>query len=634
MRRLLCATFAGAFALAPVASAHATGAGSIDHLDASGRTVKMLFSVPSETAAPDLDSVVVKVGGTTVDATATPVKAGEIKRTTVLALDVSDSMKGERFEAAKQAALTYLDNAPADVAVGLVTFAGEVTVIDSPTTDHASLEQAIGDLALSRGTALYDGVLEALVQAGPEGQRDVIVLSDGADTTSTQLDDVVAGAKESDVGVNVVALEQSRDNQAKLRQITDASEGTVLPADDPAALAAVFRQEADALAQQILIEFEAPRSGEATVTASLETDGETYTDSAFATLTAPESSPVANGKPLPVEPSGPAVDTRFLYGGLSALGLGIALILGLLLIGKPKRGQGTLIERQLSFYGAGAPQPHASVHMTASRPQVNVRDSAVAAAGKLAEKAGFEERLTQRLSAAGVALTTAEWLLLHAGVAIVSALVGMLLGGLVAMVLFLALGAAGPWLFLALKAGRRLKAFGSQLPDTLQLMSGGLSAGLSLPQAVDTVVREGSEPMAGELRRSLVEQRLGVDIEDALDGVAERMQSKDFTWVVMAIRVQREVGGNLAELLNTVAGTMREREYLRRQVKTLSAEGRLSAWILGGLPVGFALYLSVSQPEYLEKLYTTPFGLMLAGVGVVLLTLGAFVMKSLVKVEV
>jgi tight adherence protein B len=634
MRRLLTAVFAGAFSLAPVIPASAAGAGSIDHVEASGKTVKMLFSVPAEATAPDLDSVVVKVGGNAVVATASPVEAGEIKRTTVLALDVSDSMSGERFEAAKQAALTYLDSAPADVAVGLVTFAGEVTVIDSPTTDHASLEQAIGDLALSRGTALYDGVLEALVQAGPEGQRDVIVLSDGADTTSTQLDDVVAGAKESDVGVNVVALEQSRDNQAKLRQITDASEGTVLPADDPAALAAVFRQEADALAQQILIEFEAPRSGEATVTASLETDGETYTDSAFATLTAPESSPVANGKPLPVEPSGPAVDTRFLYGGLSALGLGIALILGLLLIGKPKRGQGTLIERQLSFYGAGAPQPHASVHMTASRPQVNVRDSAVAAAGKLAEKAGFEERLTQRLSAAGVALTTAEWLLLHAGVAIVSALVGMLLGGLVAMVLFLALGAAGPWLFLALKAGRRLKAFGSQLPDTLQLMSGGLSAGLSLPQAVDTVVREGSEPMAGELRRSLVEQRLGVDIEDALDGVAERMQSKDFTWVVMAIRVQREVGGNLAELLNTVAGTMREREYLRRQVKTLSAEGRLSAWILGGLPVGFALYLSVSQPEYLEKLYTTPFGLMLAGVGVVLLTLGAFVMKSLVKVEV
>jgi tight adherence protein B len=633
MRRLLCTAFAGAFALAPMASAHATGAGSIDHVDASGRTVKMLFSLPSETAAPDLDSVVVKVGGTVVDATASPVKAGEIKRTTVLALDVSDSMKGERFEAAKQAALTYLDSAPADVAVGLVTFAGEVTVIDSPTTDHASLEQAIGDLALSRGTALYDGVLEALVQAGPEGQRDVIVLSDGADTTSTQLDDVVAGAKESDVGVNVVALEQSRANQAKLRQITDASEGTVLPADDPAALAAVFKQEADALAKQVLIEFEAPRSGEAKVTASLEAAGETYTDSTFTSLRAAGSANADSDGPIPVEPSTSAPDKRYLYGGLGAIGLGLSVVLAVLLIRKPKDDQGSLVARQLDFY-AGGGRTGTDATMQTARAQINVRGSAVAAAGKIVEKAGFEERMTQKLTSAGLSLTTAEWLLLHAGLTIGGALVGFLLGGAAAMLLLLALGAVGPWVYLGMKASRRLKAFSRQLADTLQLMSGGLSAGLSLPQAVDTVVREGNEPMAGELRRTLIEQRLGVDIEDALDGVANRMQSKDFAWIVMAIRIQREVGGNLAELLDTVAATIREREYLRRQVRTLSAEGRLSAWILGLLPVVFALYLALMKPGYLAPMYTTGIGVILTGGAVVMMTLGAFVLKAIVKVEV
>ena len=115
------------------------------------------------------------------------------------------------------------------------------------------------------------------------------------------------------------------------------------------------------------------------------------------------------------------------------------------------------------------------------------------------------------------------------------------------------LGAFGPWMFLGLKRSRRRKAFNTQLPDTLQLMSGSLAAGLSLAQSVDTIVREGVEPISSEFKRVLVETRLGVALEDALEGVAERFESKDFGWVVMAIKIQRQVGGNLAELLDTVA---------------------------------------------------------------------------------
>ena len=137
-------------------------------------------------------------------------------------------------------------------------------------------------------------------------------------------------------------------------------------------------------------------------------------------------------------------------------------------------------------------------------------------------------------------------------------------------------------------------------------MSGSLSAGLSLAQSIDTIVREGTEPIAGEFRRVVVETRLGVTLEDSMEGVAERMESRDFEWVVMAIRIQREVGGNLAELLLTVAATLREREYLRRHVRALSAEGRLSCCILGGLPPGFLLYLTLTKPDYVKPMYTTP----------------------------
>ena len=165
-------------------------------------------------------------------------------------------------------------------------------------------------------------------------------------------------------------------------------------------------------------------------------------------------------------------------------------------------------------------------------------------------------------------------------------------------------------------------------------MSGSLSAGLSLAQSVDTVVREGSEPICSEFRRALVEARLGVEIEDALEGVAERMESVDFEWVVMAIRIQREVGGNLSELLNNVAATIREREYLERQVSALSAEGRLSVWILGGLPPGFMAYLLMANPEYLEPLISTTIGYVMLGVMAVLEIAGILWMKKLVKVDV
>jgi tight adherence protein B len=140
--------------------------------------------------------------------------------------------------------------------------------------------------------------------------------------------------------------------------------------------------------------------------------------------------------------------------------------------------------------------------------------------------------------------------------------------------------------------------------------------------------------MAGELRRALIEQRLGVDITDALDGVGARMDSEDFDWIVMAIRIQREVGGNLAEILHTVADTLREREYLRRQVKALSAEGRLSGYILVGLPPLIGAYMMLVNPDYISVLFTTLPGVILLGFATILLGVGSFAMSRLAKVEV
>ena len=249
---------------------------------------------------------------------------------------------------------------------------------------------------------------------------------------------------------------------------------------------------------------------------------------------------------------------------------------------------------------------------------------------------GFEAKLSDRLEAAAIALKPPEWLLLHGGIAVGTAVVVFAVTGgnlLLGMVGLLA-GIFLPWIYLGFKRSRRVKAFNSQLAGCLQLMAGSLKAGLSLAQALDTVVREGQEPLSGEFRRALVETRLGVAIEDALESIGERMESDDFEWTVMAIRIQREVGGNLAELLLNVAGTLREREYLRRQVKALSAEGRFSAYILLAMPPGVIAVHDAGQPDLPQPTHPHTMGFFMLGVMLGLMALGTFMMKKMIKVEV
>jgi tight adherence protein B len=167
----------------------------------------------------------------------------------------------------------------------------------------------------------------------------------------------------------------------------------------------------------------------------------------------------------------------------------------------------------------------------------------------------------------------------------------------------------------------------------LQLIVGSLRSGFSLAQAVDAVVRDGTQPAAGEFSRALAETRIGVDLEDGLNHVADRMHCDDLRWVVMATRIQREVGGNLAEVLTNTVDTMRERAQTRRHVRALSAEGRLSGYIIVSLPIVLGAWLTLSKPQYMSPLFTTPIGLAMVAGCVGLIIVGAFWIKALIKVE-
>jgi len=324
-----------------------------------------------------------------------------------------------------------------------------------------------------------------------------------------------------------------------------------------------------------------------------------------------------------------------MYAGIGALGVGLLVLLVLAI---PKQRSLTTEERVAQYAArAHAGLPASGAPIAPPPPQDSPLESAKsAAASVLKRNRGLETKIAQRLEGAGSNWRAAEWLLFHAGIFLLTSIVGLMIGGgnLIIGLIFIALGAIGPWFYLGFRRKRRKKKFERALPDTLQLMSGSLAAGLSLAQSVDTIVRDGTEPVASEFRKVLVETRLGLSLETALQGVADRFQSKDFDWVVMAINIQRQVGGNLAELLNTVAGTIREREYIRRQVSALAAEGKLSAYVLGGLPPAFLGYLLLANREYVMVLFTRAMGIVMLVGGVVILSVGVFWMNRIVKVEV
>ena len=610
-------------ALGTALPAHAEDEVNIDHVEPADGRVSLVLAVDGIPGGADVEasSVRVEVDGRAVDSTAKLISAGDVERTTVLVLDASNSMRqGDKFAAATSAVDTFLASAPDDIRIGLVAFAGDIGTVVQPTTDHTSVQAALTDIELRKGTAVYDGIAEGLDLVGAEGSRSLLVLSDGGDTSSSTTLDVVGNdATDGGVVVDVVSLANPK-NAETMSELAEDTGGQVIPAEQDA-LSAVFSAQADALAKQLLVTFDRPEdaSSEVNLGVSVDAADATYTDSAFISIGAAPAGPdlVDSGRSL--------VGTPGMMLGAVALALGFGGIL-VVALGGPNKSSA---DRRLdAYFGA-----EGNSGKRKSDTSADLKGSAVALTDKVVS-ADLETRISQRLAGAGSALTASEWLLLHAGIAVGSALVGFVLSGPGLAVLGLLLGIVVPWVYLKFRHSRRLNKFNAQLAETLGLMAGGLQAGLSLPQAIDSVVREGAEPMAGELRRALIEQRLGVDITDALEGVGQRMDSEDFDWIVMAIRIQREVGGNLAEILHTVSDTLREREYLRRQVKALSAEGRLSGYILTGLPPIIGVYMMFVNPEYIALLYTTLPGFVLLAVAASLLAMGGFAMSKLAKVEV
>jgi|SRR5690625_1982122 len=309
--------------------------------------------------------------------------------------------------------------------------------------------------------------------------------------------------------------------------------------------------------------------------------------------------------------------TLFSPAGIGIIAITIALIAGVYLVLSPAPGA---IPRERRRPGRAAGP---SVLNRAATGLTDAIDSVLRRRG--APGAGALEQ-------AGVRMRLQDFVFLVVVAALVAFAVGLILSGPLFGLFLVLLTPAGAVALLKVLAARRRAAFADQLDDSLQLMASSLRAGHSMLQALQSVAREAEEPTSEEFARIINETRVGRDLGSALDETARRMDSQDFTWVTQAIAINREVGGNLAEVLDGVGQTIRERNQIRRQVKALAAEGKLSAYVLMALPFGIGGFLFVSNPGYIGTLTESPLGWGMMAAGVVLLIVGGIWLSEVVSV--
>jgi tight adherence protein B len=244
------------------------------------------------------------------------------------------------------------------------------------------------------------------------------------------------------------------------------------------------------------------------------------------------------------------------------------------------------------------------------------------------------ERSGPLLDRLGATMRPAEWLAVRLYAALAAALVlSILLPASVGAPLGVLAGFFGANLGLRRRIKKREQTFSDELPGALQLMISSLRSGFTLHQSVEAAVKDDEGPVAAELRRALSETRISGSFEDALERIGERLRSDEMLWLVMALRLQREVGGSMVDVMQTTADTMRERSYLRQHVRALSGEGRMSAYVLTSLPIATGLILYLTNPAYLMPLFTEPLGWLMLAIGVVSITIGAFWLRIVVQVK-
>lgn len=631
MRRLI-ATSLCLVAIVPSIAAAADGSIVLRRLDTSQLPIvraSVTVSGLPEGVTPQLQ----------VSENAIPVQGLEIvgkpdsTTTIVLAIDTSQSMRGAPFTQAIRAAGDFIARKRPDDRVGIVGFGSTAIVAGAPTSDIGGITTALASLKVDavQGTTLYDAVDEGvrLLRAdATTGRRILILLTDGADRGSQKTIDAVAkAATDNQVTIYGIGIKGRDFDNGPIRRLSASTAGVAYDSskDD---LSATYDRIEKELAQTYTIQYRSTQDEQialrvvATATAA---DGSVVTTKPFDTSYDGRARATVGGKG--------SVPTRITQAKWS--GAALALIAGLVALilanlfapFRPRKSPAQLLKP----YGVLR-----EARRNEEGPRgLSMRRQLAISTERVLGRARFWKTLGSLIERADLPLRPGELFYMMLG--------GSLLGGIFAKLFGLPLmlvpagmlaGGLAPYMFVRRAANKRTRAFDDSLPDVLTGIAASLKAGHAWNQALDAVIREGEGPASVELARAASETRLGRSNDEALEDVAKRIGSADFEFVVMSVAIQRTVGGSLAELLDGVADTVRNRQQFRRKVKALTAMGRASAYVLVALPflLGFAIFLL--NREYLVPLFTTGTGHLMLGIAGVMMSIGSFILKKMVSFKV
>lgn len=560
-------------------------------------------------------------------------RAGKEPVAVTLIIDVSGSMGGKPLDDAKAAAKLFVEQARPDDQIAIISFSSAVDRLTDFTNDKKKLNKIITDLSAEGETAVFDALIAGLTASKERRLKNqsMILLSDGGDTASAK-----SGAEAADMAgklkipVSVVTLESEEFNPEPIAEVARRSGGHLLTAMSSEALEGLYNGLAAELHNRYQLVYTS-KSKKAKVELEVEAAVGGKIMKASALLTGlPHAAPV-DYKPPVAKPlayvTSDALPWLPAVLGFAAAFLAVFAVSQLLL-----PSQNTLA-RQLKYYDQL--QGRKTGQSPDERPLFEqAHESLIKLAGDLSVKYDFSGYAHQRLEQAGLPVKPQEYMVIHVLAVIATSLGAMFLtGSTFAGLLVMILVIICPLLAVEVLIARRKAAFNDQLPSTLDMLGGSMRAGFGLQQAVVAAGREAREPTSSELARVCNQVQMGMPLEDALDKMAARLGNPAFKWVVLAIAIHRETGGNLAEILDTLSETLRQRESMRRQISALTAEGRLSAIILIGLPFLEGSLLIWMNPKYMSTLVTTIPGIMMLFFALVLMGVGAVWLRSITQID-
>ena len=325
-----------------------------------------------------------------------------------------------------------------------------------------------------------------------------------------------------------------------------------------------------------------------------------------------------------------------------------AVSIVLIALGISMAGTGGVTLERLERYAAGAKTAEATAGGGGGVAELIARSAALAQLNRVVEKRDFGANLLRDLGAADLKLKPSEYLTMWAGLTVGTPVVLFFVGFVVkslqnpvVLLLGLVIGFMAPRLWLNNRKSSRLRAFNKQLPDTVTLIANALRAGSSFLQAIELVVRESRPPISIEFGRVIREVNLGLPFDLALENMVKRVKSEDFELMATAIAIQHQVGGNLAEILDSIAFTIRERIRIKGEIRTLTAQQRLSGYVVGALPFFLAFFIFLAAPKFFDPMFAKPpeligipAGIWLLGIAVLAMGAGFMFIRKIVDIEV